>query len=177
METSEEILRKINACEDRDRFVTMKCLNATIGQKNSNLIINPTEITDWVDLKCSCINQHNKLVKFNVEVKERNKNEEQLAKYPNAELKVPKLQRIYKATPKDTWLYYVVLLNKKTFMLFDLKRIDWSTIPSKYWTIRKCQMNPDSGYEKVLTYFIPYDKAALTMDCSKYYEEYEQSLK
>ena len=159
---------KIRLQEEKDRYVATKCLERLL-YKGSDLQITPTEIEDYVDLNCSIINTKGNYVPFNVEIKERYKNEEQLAKYPNAELKVAKLERMKQATPTGTKLLYMVLLNEKECLLFDLDKIDWDLIPKRNWRIKQTQFNPNSPYISTPTYFIPYSAATATLDCSQYF--------
>ncbi len=159
---------RIRLQEEKDRYVAQKCLEKLL-YKGSDLQITPTNIEDYVDLNCSVINTKGKKIPFNVEIKERYKDEEQLQKYPNAELKVAKLKRMKQATPTGTKLLYMVLLNEKECLLFDLNKIDWSNIPLRNWRIKQTQFNPNSPYVSTPTYFIPYSAATATLDCSEYF--------
>lgn len=159
---------KIEAQEKKDRYVASECLK-WLMRKGKDLEINPTQITDYVDLNCSIINTKNVKVPFNVEIKERFKSEEQLNKYPHAELKVDKYERMKDATPKGTALLYMVLLNNETCYLFNMNTIDWSKVEKRNWRIKRTQFNPNSDYVTVPTFFIPYDLATAKMDCSKFF--------
>lgn len=157
--------------EKKDRFVAENCLNHLL-RKGTDLKIKGTDLYNAVDLKCSVINSNNKKVPFNVEIKERFKDENQLKRYPNAELKVKKLNRMRRETPKGTKLYYMVLLNEKECLMFDLDKLDWSNIELKNWVIKRTQLDPNSDLVVEPTYFIPYDMARVKMDCSGYFKEY-----
>ena len=167
--------KKIELQEEKDRYVASECLKWLL-RKGTNLNITPTEITDYVDLNCSVINQKGNNVPFNVEIKERFKNEQQLQKNPNAELKVDKLERMRSVTKKGTKLLYMVLLNNKTCYLFNLDKLDWSKVEKRNWRIKRTQFNPNSDYITVPTYFIPYELADVTMDCSNFFNDYELNL-
>lgn len=157
----------ITAQEKKDRFIASKCLTELLS-KGKDLQIKPTEITDSVDLNCSVVNKNNKKIPFNVEIKERYKSDYQLKLYPNAELKADKLKRMKSVTPKGTKLFYMVLLNNKECLLFDLDKLDWSKVTTKYWHIKRTQVNPNSDYIDVLTHFIPYDLALKRIDITEY---------
>lgn len=167
--------KNIEAQEKKDRYVASECLK-WLMRKGSELTILPTDTKDYVDLNCSVINTNNVKVPFNVEIKERFKNDDQLKKYPHAELKVDKLERMKSVTPDGTRLLYMVLLNNKTCYLFNLSNLDWSRVEKRNWRIKRTQFNPYSDYVTVPTYFIPYDMATVTMDCSNYFEDYELNL-
>lgn len=170
-----DYVANIEAQEEKDRYVASECLK-WLMRNGKNLTIVPTEITDYVDLNCSVINTENNLVPFNVEIKERFKNDEQLAKYPFAELKEAKLQRMMSVTPNNTRLLYIVLLNKKDCLVFNLSKLDWSKVEKRNWRIKRTQFNPNSDYVTVPTYFIPYSMAIAKCDCSNFFEEYELNL-
>lgn len=84
---------RIEEQEKKDRFVASKCL-AQILSSGTDLQLTATRISDYVDLYGEITNSKGKRVPFTVEIKERFKDKEQLAKYPNAELKVEKLERM-----------------------------------------------------------------------------------
>lgn len=162
-----DYIKKIETQEKKDRFIAVKCLTKLLSG-GTDLQITQTEITDYVDLNCSIVNKKGKTIPFNVEIKERYKDDKQLAKYPNAELKDNKLKRMKSVTPKGTKLLYMVLLNNKECLLFDLDKINWDKVDTHYWHIKKTQMNPNSGYEDVLTHFIPYEMALSRIDITEY---------
>lgn len=167
--------QKIELQEAKDRFVASECLKF-LFRNQKNLIINPTDITDWVDLNCIVDTNNKGEVPFNVEIKERFKSPEQLAKYPNAELKVDKYERMKAVTPKGTVLFYMVLLNNEKCLIFNMDKINWDNVVKKNWWIKRTQMNPNSDYVCTPTYFIPYSEATVTMDCSNYFNNYELKL-
>ena len=101
-------MKNIEEQENKDRYVASECLK-WLMRKGTDLEITPTEITNYVDLNCSIINTKGKKVPFNVEIKERFKNKEQLKKYPNAELKEEKLERVkhLKVQVSYIWFYLI----------------------------------------------------------------------
>lgn len=151
--------------EEKDRFVANKVLNKVFT--NKNLLIYPTERTCPVDLKCFVNNRP-----FNVEIKERLKDEKTLQLYPTAELKVAKYKRMREETPKGTALIYMVLLNEEKALMFNLDKIDWNQVQMKDWWIKRKQVDANSDWVKTPTYFIPYSASTLTMDCKEFYTEY-----
>ena len=172
METLKE---KIMKQEKQDRYVASECLKKLLN-KGSNLSIIPTPLTDAVDLNCSVVNLNGKYVPFNVEIKERNKTDWQLSKYPQAELKVEKYERMRKATPAGVKLLYMVLLNNQKCLLFDLDKLDWNKVTETIWYIKKTQMKEDSPVVPTPTYLIPYDLAIATCDCWEFVEYYKNNL-
>jgi hypothetical protein len=166
---------RIEAQERQDRYVASRCLRKLL-YKGKDLQINPTKITDYVDLNCSVINLNDKLIQFNVEIKERNKNEWQMKNYPQAELKVAKYKRMRQSTPEGTKLLYMVLLNNQKCLIFDMDTLDWSKVEQKDWMIKITQMDENSPYVSTPTYFIPYELAVASVDCSEYVEEYKTTI-
>ena len=175
MNYSSELSRKIEAQEIQDRYVASECLKV-IFQKGENLVIVPTDIRASVDLNCSVVNLKKDTIPFNVEIKERNKNEWQMKNYPYAELKVDKYRRMREATPEGTRLLYMVLLNNKTCYLFHMDKLDWTKVGQMDWTIKRTQMDPKSDYITVPTLLIPFEQACYTMDCSEYVNEYKSTI-
>lgn len=163
-----EIQKRIDAQESKDRYVAERCLKDNILKCcGNNLSISATPTTCYVDLKCNV-----GITYFNVEIKERFKKGIFLKENPVAELKVSKLKRMRSATPEDTRLFYMVLLNQRTCYLFDLDNLDWENVECRLWHIKKTQLDDDSEYVDELTYFIPYSMAVRKCDCSKYFSEY-----
>lgn len=166
-----DYLKEIIEQEKRDRFVTTKCLEKLLS-KGSNLQINVTKLKDHVDLKCSVDNTNRKTFYFNVEIKERNKNEYQLQQYPHAELKLEKYNLMRQETPQSTALLYFVILNQSTGYLFNLTKIDWNKVKHANWRVKRTQMKPNSQYETVPIYQIPFELACKKIDCKEYFDEY-----
>lgn len=156
----------INKQENKDRYVASLCLER-IFQNRKNLSITATPITDSVDLRCSV-----DTTPFNVEIKERFKNEKNLEKYPFAELRVDKYNRMREETPKGTSLLYMVLLNEDRCLIFNLDKLDWSKVEKFDWWIKKTQVDPNSGYTKEPMYNIPYSLANVNISCSEYYKQF-----
>lgn len=162
---------KIQKQEEKDRYVATKCLEELFTGWN-NLTINTTDISSYVDLKCSVMSSTCELIPFNVEIKERFKNEENLRKYPNAELKVAKYERMASITPPGTSLFYMVLLNDERCLIFNLTTLDWSKVSKINWRIKIKQVDPRSPFVSTPVYTIPYDLAVATIDCSPYVKQY-----
>jgi len=162
--------QKIYNQEIKGRFIGSKCLNKMFGGRD--LKIQPTAIKESVDLKCNAYGKSGKRANFNVEVKERYKNQENLKKYPYAELKVDKLNRMRKATPQGTKLFYMVLLNAKEMLLFDIDKIDFSKVKIFNWWTKKCQEDENSELIETPIYQIPYKLAIKKLDITQYFEDY-----
>jgi hypothetical protein len=169
-----DISSRIEKQESKDRYVAKKCLEKII-KDGWNLKMEGTKDAFCpVDLTCTATSRYDKDFLFNVEIKERYKNDYQLQNYPYAELKHDKLIRMRRATDYDsTRLYYMVLLNYNTCYLFDLDDIDWENIETFVWHIKKTQFDNDSEvYEDALTYKLPYHLAKAKCDCSEFYREF-----
>lgn len=159
-----ETKKRIEEMELKDRFIAENCLRNLL-KKATSVTVKPTEIEDHVDLNCSCTTDKGKTIPFNVEIKERNKSQEQLDKYGyNCELRVDKYQRMRAATPKGTKLYYMVLFNNDTMYLFDMDSLDWSKVEKFNWRIKRTQMSDYSDYVTYPTYKIPLNLATITYD-------------
>lgn len=163
--------RLIEMQEFRDRMIAVWILKDCCT--GTNLKMWRTNLKDPVDLRGECMFMGSTF-KFNVEIKERMKNEELQKLYPHATLRVDKYNRMREKTEYDTNLLYMLLQNEKTCYLFNLSALNWNKVDTFNWKIKKTQMDNNSGYKEYLTYAIPYDQAFLTLDCSNYYEEYRK---
>lgn len=175
--TDEQVLKDIESNESRDRYVAARMIYDSFKEGVSNITLTPTDIKCAVDLKCSCTvplpeYTSSTTCNFNVEIKERYKDEENLKKYPDVELKVSKYQRM-KRESQGKFLFYIVLLNEKTGYIFDLTDINKiQGLQTFNWTIKKTQLDPNSGYETVPTYLIPTSNAVRKIDITQYYRDY-----
>jgi hypothetical protein len=174
---TKELQERIEAQEKKDRYVASECLKWLL-RNGKDLNIVATEIKDGVDLRCSVTDIRNdNHVRFNVEIKERYKNNFGLSKYPYAELKVSKLANMRRSTDYDTTrLYYMVLLNQNTCYLFNLDSLDWENIEKGWWHVKKTQLDDNSDYEDVEIYKIPYSMAVAVCNCKNFFKEYELNL-
>lgn len=168
----ENTISKVNKQEYKDRFVAEKVMDKLLSQKNKDLVMIPTEYGCSVDLRCSITTPNDIVVPFNLEIKERQKDDKTLAKYPFAEIKQDKVRRMKEATDKGTRLFYMVLLNESTAYIYDLDKVDWSKVTLYNWWVKHTQVDPNSDYICVPTYMLPYSSATITMDCSDFYTEY-----
>lgn len=167
------ISAKCQAEEQKGRFVASKCLEEIFS--NYNLTLTGTALTCPVDIK-GTVSTTDKSAKFNVEVKQRNKSEEQLLKYPTAELRIDKYQRMLSETNTDTALFYCVLLNSEWCYIFNLKKLDWNKVSKFDWYIRKTQVDDNSPYLCYPTYSIPLELASKVIPCSEYFKMYQEQL-
>ncbi len=77
-------------------------------------------------------------------------------RYNTLPLKVSKYQRLVADTKDGERLLYVVLLNDYQYFIFDLDRVDFTTIEKRKWKIQLQEFNEGgSDYIEVPTYFIP----------------------
>ena len=56
------------------------------------------------------------------------------------------------------------------------RMLDFNKIEKRNWRIKRTQLNPNSDYVTVPTYFIPYSMADATMDCSNFFNQYELEI-
>jgi len=157
--------------EFRDRMIAVWILkDCCTGE---NLKMWRTNLKDPVDVKGECMFMGSPF-KFNLEIKERNKTDKQLQLYPHAELRIDKYQRMRETTEYDTNLLYMVLLNQKTCYLYNMSTINWDKITTYDWEIKKTEMDKNSEKTTLPIFQIPFNLAFLTLDCSKYYEDYRK---
>lgn len=162
--------------EKKDRYIAARCIKEAMND-GYKVKIKPAGITSHIDLRCQAVDQNGYQYKFNVEIKERFKDDENLEKFPYAELKVEKYNNMVAMTPDDTLLYYIVLLNEEKALFFDIFRLDWSNIKTVTWNIKQTQMNAWSEYIPTPVYMIPYDQAEFIIDCSIFYQEWTEKNK
>lgn len=157
--------------EEKGRTIGTMCLNEILERYKGKMEITGTALNCPVDLKGS-ISTTDKNINFNVEVKQRNKTEEQLINYPCCELRCDKYQRMLEVTPKGTTLLYMVLLNETTCYLFNLSKINMNELETFNWRIKVTEVDSNSDYKNYLTYKIPIELASKTIDCSEYFNNW-----
>lgn len=155
--------------EEKGRYVAEYVLSDFL--KNYKFTVTSTPLTCPVDLK-GTVSNTTISKDFQVEVKQRIKSEEQLLKYPNCELRVDKYKRMLTESPTGTSLLYMVLLNEEKALIFNLKKIDWNCINTFNWRVKQTQVDPNSPYITLPTYSIPTSLAIATLDCSKYFQQW-----
>lgn len=155
--------------EEKGRSIAANCIREALYPYPVNL--SCAELTSSVDLQ-GYVYKDNCSFDFNVEVKERRKNQDILKRFPDCELRVDKYKRMLSETPEGTELLYVVLLNESKCYIFNLTRLDWSKVSIKDWEIKRIQVASNSDYKSYQIYQIPTDLAWATIDCSKYYNQY-----
>ena len=87
-------------------------------------------------------------------------------------MKIDKLNRMRKATPQGTKLFYMVLLNAKEMLLFDIDKIDFSKVKIFNWWTKKCQEDENSELIETPIYQIPYEWAIKKLNIEQYFEDY-----
>jgi hypothetical protein len=171
---------KIIKNENRDRYVAARMIYDSVKEGVSNISITETDLYCPFDLTMNCdvpVLEHNTTANCQIviEIKERYKNEEQLKKYPNIELKVSKYERIKRAS-KGRAIYYFVLLNETTGYIIDITDIDKLKGIEKFnWKIKRTQLDDNSDYVIEPTYSIPVENAKKTINISQYYKDYYDS--
>lgn len=109
---------------------------------------------------------------FNVEIKQRYKNDYMLKRYPDCELRVDKLERMKAETKEGEGLFYIVFLNQSTAYIFDCNNIDWDTLQKGIMDTSKFNVDPSSPRVLYEIYNIPTCYASYTLDCSEYFKLY-----
>lgn len=155
--------------ENKDRYVASRVISELF--RPYQVTVTGTGLTCPVDLT-GTVDCGDKVGKFNVEVKSRRKSPEKLAKYPNYELRVDKLERMMSVTPTDTLGLYMVLLNEEKAIVYNLKLIDWNTVNVFNWRIKEVQVDPNSSYRYYPTYSLPENLSVATVDIKDYITDY-----
>jgi hypothetical protein len=168
--------RNIDAQEEKDRYVAIRCMEETVDlQPKQALRTVPTNVKSHIDLVCVITDWYANPVKwYDIEIKERNKTRETVEKYPYAELKVSKYNNMLKDKGPNSDLLYIVLLNQKLAFIFNLSTLDWSKVQRTTWTIKEIQYEEGSETRDTEVYLIPYTMADRMIGCEQYYTEYEQ---
>lgn len=110
--------------------------------------------------------------KYAIEIKQRNQPFDEFKKYNTYFLTEDKLKVLQQHTKGfDKCLYLILHLGK--WSLFDLRKIDWSKIPTKMLCQKERELDDDSPYIFKSTYLIPAELAFKTGN----YEIGQQPLK
>lgn len=166
----------IDAQEAKDRYVALRCMEDTVDlqEKQSLRSIQPG-VKSHIDLICVIQDWYANPVKwYDIEIKERNKTRENVVKYPYAELKVSKYNNMLKDKGPNSDLLYIVLLNQKLALIFNLTSLDWTKVQRTTWNIKEIQYEEESDTRDTEVYLIPYTMAERMINCDTYYEEYEE---
>lgn len=176
----DDTTKKIINNENRDRYIAARMIYDSVKEGVENISITPTDLYCPYDLTMNCdvpVLEQNTTANCQIviEIKERYKNEEQLKKYPNIELKVSKYERIKRAS-KGRAIYYFVLLNETTGYIIDITDINKLNGVEKFnWTIKRTQLDDYSDYVVEPTYSIPVENAKRTIDIKQYYTDFYNS--
>ena len=171
--------RNIDAQEEKDRYVAIRCMEDTVDlQPRQALRTLPTDIKSHIDLICVIQDWYANPVKwYDIEIKERNKTKENVVKYPYAELKVSKYNNMLKDKGPNSDLLYIVLLNQKLALIFNLTSLDWTKVQRTTWNIKEIQYEEESDTRDTEVYLIPYTMAERMINCDTYYSEYDNYIK
>lgn len=137
------------------------------GDITSSISISSTPCDYNYDLDLS-VTYHGVKTDYAIELKERNKNEENMKKYPYAELKPSKLKLMRKEA-QGKKLIYIVFLNKEIAYVFDIDKIDFTKIELYEMHNKKVQFNNESKFQNELIYEIPYSMAVKKIDIKYLY--------
>lgn len=163
--------RLIEMQEFKDRMIAAWIMKDCCTGENLKMWRRP--LKDPIDMSGECMFMGTKY-EFNLEIKGRKKDDIILRKFPYAELRQDKYERMRESTRWGVNLLYMQLLNEKTCYIFNLDTINWKKVETYNWNIKKTQMDENSEKKVYPIYNIPLELAFLTLDCSKYYEEYNK---
>lgn len=159
--------------EQLDYFVASRVLKDNFNSSHMTVETYPTPESCYVDMYGVTRYNTGQEVRFNVEIKERNKSLQYIQDSPFAELKVSKYNRMRSVTEKGVKLYYMVLLNGQTCLLYDLDNPEvWKNVEIREWEMKRTQFSDNSDKVIVDTYFIPYANATFTADCTSIYKDW-----
>lgn len=162
-----ETEHRIYAQEMKYRYITTKFLKELF--KGKIIAISGTPVLEGVDIRFSAMTK-GEMITYDVEVKERNKSNEQMITYPSSELKKSKFHSMTTAHTNQH-LIYIQYVNEVAY-IYDMDKIDMDDIPIGMWRIKKTQYADNSEYVEYPTYFIPYDMTVKKINASKYYKDY-----
>lgn len=156
--------------EEKDYYVASRFFqDLSIGKK---LYLNQANFYCSVDMHGLVVGDDGNQFPFNVEIKQRNKSDEEIELYPVAELKKDKYERMEKATAAGTRLYYLTLLNSKTGYLFDMTNLDWDKVNLVNWEMKRVEYSDRDEKIVVPTYMIPYSLAKYELPLEQYYKDW-----
>lgn len=166
-----ECQKRIEIQERKDRKITAMMLTELFCDKvDTFTIVNHPQSCN-IDLSMHFTrNEHDTTYDF--EIKERNKD---INKYPTAELKQKKLNEMLAASKPNNPLYYVVLLNQSEAYIYNVRQIQWDTLQTVNWNIKKRQMEDGCTSQSELTYIIPISLASYRMDVRHIYKRINQT--
>lgn len=166
--TNEELKNaRINAQEFKYRYIGINFLKDLF--KGKIIAISGTPTLEGVDIRFSAMTK-GEIVTYDVEVKERNKTQYQLKRYPNSELKKAKKESMYSAHTNQH-LIYIQFVNEIAY-IYDMDKLNWDDVEFRFWKIKKTQYDDNSEYVDTPTYFIPYTQRLMAVDAHKYYDNY-----
>lgn len=170
--------KSIDAQEEKDRYIAIRCMEQTTDlQEKQRLRAVPTDVKSHIDLICVIQDWYANPIKwYDIEIKERNKSYENVQKYPYAELKVDKYNNMLKDKGPNSDLLYIVLLNQKLALIFNLSTLDWTQVQRTTWNIKEIQYEDGSEKKDTEVYLIPYTLAEKLVPCEEYYTEYENYI-
>lgn len=159
---------RIDKQEEKYRYITIRFLKDLFSGYTITAI-SGTPTQEGVDVRFSAIT-NNGIVTYDVEVKERNKTEQQIKQYPTSELKLSKYNSMCSAHTNNR-LIYIQYVNEVAY-IYDMDKLDWDKVRTYNWKIKKTQYDDDSEYIIVPTYFIPYNQTLKKINVEKYYSDY-----
>lgn len=166
-----ECQKRIEIQERKDRKITAMMLVELFTDKVDTLTIVNHPQSCNIDLSMS-FTRNERQQTYDFEVKERNKD---IVKYPTAELKQKKLNEMLAASKPSNPLYYVVLLNQSEAYIYNVRAIDWNSLQTVNWDIKKRQMEDGCKSQTELTYIIPISLASYRMDVRHIYNRLKET--
>lgn len=162
---------KIKRQEEKDYYVVSRLMFDNLFDKVQNISFTQMPQFTFYDMSMT-YNHKGEDIQSAIEIKARNKSKELMTKYPYAELKVDKYNRIMSKTGIYDKVYYIQLVNEQTAYLYDLKKIDFTKVKKENWAIKKVQFSSTSTVGEEQTYMIPYTMGKRFDNINKYYQDY-----
>lgn len=166
-----ECQRRIEIQERKDRKIMAMVLTELFADKVNSFMITNLPKSAYIDLTMTISHKGVQKV-YDFEIKERNKD---IVKYPTAELKQKKLNEMMAVSNPSNALYYAVLVNQSELFLYDVRAIDWDSLQTVNWNIKKRQMEDGCKSQTELTYIIPISLASYRMDVRHIYNRLKET--
>lgn len=166
-----ECQQRIEIQEKKDRKIMAMVLTELFADKVNAFMITNLPKSAYIDLTMT-FSYKGEQKTYDFEIKERNKD---ITKYPTAELKQKKLVEMRAVSNVSHTLYYAVLVNQKELFLYDVRAIDWDSLETINWDIKKRQMEDGCTSQSELTYIIPISLASFRMNVEHIYNRINQT--
>lgn len=158
---------RISRQEAKYRYITINFLTDLFNGKITNISGTPDNC--GVDVRFTAVTSTG-IETYDVEVKERNKSQTLMERYPTAELKKAKYNSMCSAHTNNK-LIYIQYINEVAY-IYDMDKLNWEQVKLEDWNIKYTQYDDTSNIKTTPTYFIPYTQSLNKINVSKYYKDY-----